>query len=53
MLRFAKVHLSFIKDEGGGAVIGMGVAMDTVIVFGADSWVLVVEEAIGTVTLGV
>ena len=47
------MHLSFIKDKGSGAVVGMGVAMDTVIVFGADSWVLVVEESVGTITLGV
>ena len=47
------MHLSFVKDEGGGAVVGVGVAVDTVIVFGADSWVLVVEESVGTVTLGV
>ena len=47
------MHLSFVEDEGGGAVIGMGVAMDTVIVLGADSWVLVIEEPVGTVTLGV
>ena len=53
MLRFGKLHLSFIKDKGGGAVVGMGVAVDAVIVFGADSWVLVVEESIGTIALGV
>ena len=53
MLRFGEMHLSFIKDKGGGAVVGVGVAVDTVIVFGADSWVLVVEESVGAVTLGV
>ena len=53
MLRFEEMHLSFIKDKGGGAVVGVGVAVDTVIVFGADSWVLVVEESVGAVTLGV
>ena len=47
------MHLSFIEDEGGGTVIGMGVAMDTVVVLGADSWVFVIEKAVGTVTLGV
>ena len=47
------MHLSLIKDKGGGAVVGVGVAVDTVIVFGADCRVLVVEKSIGTVTLGV
>ena len=47
------MHLSLIKDKGGGAVVGVGVAVDAVIVFGADSWVLVVEESVGAVTLGV
>ena len=47
------MHLSFVENEGGGAVVGVAVSVDTVVVFGADGWVLVVEEAVCTVTLGV
>jgi len=45
--------LSLVKDKRGGTVVGVWVAVDAVVVLGAHGWVLVVEEAVGTVALGV